>query len=115
MTSKKNLFRSLAVLLLPPLAILTLTVALQGGKNILDGIYILFPLLFLIQAILSTNPKQLLLGMLLSTAAFLPPINLLYHMGSGIDLLTIYLLLATVGYLVKRAILKKQTNKKQSA
>ncbi|MBQ9086093.1 MAG: hypothetical protein IJY47_02780 [Clostridia bacterium] len=107
-----RIFKICSVILIPPVILAILTVSLQGGKNILDGVYFLFPLLFFVQALLSANITHLVLGALLSSVAFLFPINLLYHMGSCLELLTVYLFIAAAGYLIRHLFIRHRMKKK---
>ncbi len=92
---------------LPAIFIALLVCAMQGGKNILDGIYIIFPVVYI--AIVLMNEKwDVLISLALTSLAFIIPINLLYNMGSCIDLLVIYNILALITYFIKTKIMKKK-------
>ena len=104
--------KTAALILLPPLLIVGLAVGLQGGKNILEGLYLLFPLIFLIQALLCPRLYLLLLGAVLNSVAFLLPIGLLYHMGSCVDLLLVYLIIGAIGYLLRCLFLRHRQKRK---
>ena len=108
-------FKTAALILLPPLLIGGLAVGLQGGKNILEGLYVLFPLIFFIQALLCPRLSLLLLCDALNSVAFLLPIHLLYHMGSCVDLLLVYLFIGAIGYLLRCLVLRHLQRKKISA
>ena len=83
---------------------------MQGGKNILDGIYIIFPVVYI--AIVLMNEKwDVLVSLVLTSIAFIIPINLLYNMGSCIDLLVIYNVIAGITYLIRVVIRKKKDKK----
>ena len=108
--------KALTALLLFPLLTLLLAIGLQGGKNILDALYLWFPLLFLLQGLLLSKPWLLALGWTVHGIAFLLPVNLLYHMGSCIDLFAVYLLLSLAAFGIKRYILhKKKRSQKTSS
>ena len=95
-------------LILPALLILLLIYLLRGGKNILEGIYILFPIIFILQGIFcSDSLVQVAVGYALSSAGFFAFINLWYNMGSCIDLLIIYLAVGTAAYILKRIIVSR--------
>ena len=105
---------SILGIVLPAVALVILAFTLQGGKRILDGIYIIFPLIYLLQgALLSKTKLKLCLGMLISDAALLISLNLWYNMGSCIDLALIYTVLGLLAYIVKR-IIKKSISKKKN-
>ena len=110
----KKLF-SLVKLLLPPILIGILMFALRGGKNILDGIYIIFPLIFLLQGIFCTDKIiRGAIGLALSETVFLVLVNILYKMGTCIDLALIYLAIAILAYAVKTIVKRKLKKKKDS-
>ena len=78
---------------------------MQGGKDILAGLFLLFPLMYIVMGIICTDlKKELLIVLILLSAAFLIPVNLLFHMGSCIDLALIYNALSIISYLIKRKI-----------
>ena len=94
--------------LLPPTAIAVLAVMLRGGKDILTGIYFLFPLIYVLAGIFWTkNVFRALAVYVLSAAAFMVPINMLYNMGDCIDLLIVYTVLFAAAYAIKQIIRKK--------
>ena len=51
--------------------------------------------------------KELLISLILLSITFLVPINLLFHMGSCIDLVIIYNTLSVISYLIKSKITRK--------
>jgi len=103
--------KKISTIVLPSLIILAYTCFNVEGKNILEGLFLLFPLTFIIQgAIYSDFKKKLLLGFILSSIAFIVPINLLYHMGSCIELLVIYNVLGIISFFVKKKISSKKDN-----
>ncbi len=92
-------------IILPSIIILTITLWGRTEKNILVGLFLLFPIIFVIQGIMYSNlKKELLIGFTLSSIAFIVPINLLYNMGNCIDLLIIYNMLGIGSFLVKKKI-----------
>lgn len=103
--------KKISTIVLPSLIILAYTYFNVEGKNILAGLFLLFPLTFIIQgAIYSDLKKELLLGFILSSIAFMVPINLLYHMGSCIELLVIYNIFGIISFFVKKKISSKKNN-----
>lgn len=69
------------------------------SKWILIGIYILFPIMFIVQTIISLKSiKNMLIGLLLLSLSIILPINEWYKMGSMIPAIMIYLLLAGITY-----------------
>lgn len=64
------------------------------SKFILFGIYLLFPLMFIIQGyIYSTSKRILIFGFFLSSIAIILPISIWYNMGSMITPVVIYIIL----------------------
>ncbi|SFB44354.1 hypothetical protein [Clostridium frigidicarnis] len=64
------------------------------SKNIILGIYIIFPIIFIIQGIISSNSiKTMLIGLLLSSISVMIPICMWYNMDSMIVPVIIYNLL----------------------
>ncbi len=95
--------------LLPGIVILLYAVFNTEGKNILEGIFLLFPLTFIVQGIICSDfIKELLIGFVISSLAFIIPINLLYNMGNCIDLLVFYNVLGVISYFVKKKIISKK-------
>ena len=100
-------------IIMPSIIIFVITLWGRGDKNIIVGIYLLYPIIFIVQGYMySYLIKQLLIGLVLSSIAFIVPINLWFNMGSCIDLLIIYNILAIVSFLIKNktSILRKNTN-----
>ncbi|NHC42743.1 hypothetical protein G6549_22755 [Bacillus sp. MM2020_1] len=78
------------------------------NKYILLGIYLLFPIIFIIQGIICPNSKQyMIIGFLLSSFAVILPISVGYNMGSMITTVIIYLLLGIVSFFLSNKIKKK--------
>ena len=94
-------------LLFPPAIILLLFILLQKSNYILTAIYVFFPLVFIIAALNQKSIKSAALCLVLSSVAFIVPFNLWLSMGSGIDLLLIYVLLFSVSFIVKNKALSK--------
>lgn len=91
----------------PSLLMVMLIFLWRDGKDILNGIYIAFPLMYIILGIISSDlKKELLVSLILLSIAFLIPINLMFNMGSCIDLVIIYNILSCISYLIKRKIKK---------
>lgn len=81
---------------------------MRGGKDILAGLFLLFPLMYIVMGIICTDlKKELLIVLILLSAAFLIPVNLLFHMGNCIDLTLIYNALSIITYLIKKKIKSK--------
>ena len=109
----KKIILSIVKFLLPAALICILLFSLRGGKNVLEGIYLIFPAIFVLQGIFcSDKPILFGAGLVLSETAFLVFVNMLYRMGSCIDLAIIYATLCVAACLIKRIILRKKHNKK---
>ncbi len=77
------------------------------NKYILLGIYLLFPIIFIIQGIICPNSKKyMIIGFLLSSFAVILPISFWYNMGSMITPIIIYLLLGIVSFFLSNIIRK---------
>ena len=104
------MIRRILKIVLPAIFVCLLVCAMQGGKNILDGIYILFPITYVVLTLM--NEKwDVLISLVLTTVSFIIPINLLYNMGSCIDLLVIYNAIAGAIYLTRFLLRKKKAKK----
>lgn len=72
------------------------------SKNIILGIYIIFPIIFIIQGIISSNSiKTMLIGLLLSSISVMIPISMWYNMDSMIVPVVIYNSLGVIVFLIR--------------
>ena len=72
---------------------------------ILIGIYFLFPIMFIVQTIISLKSiKNMLIGFLLLSLSIIIPINEWYKMGSIIPAIIIYLLLGIITFFLSKAV-----------
>ena len=91
----------------PSLLMVMLIFLWRDGKDILNGTYIAFPLMYIILGIISSElKKELLVSLILLSIAFLIPINLMFNMGTCMDLVIIYTILSCISYFIKRKIKK---------
>ena len=91
----------------PSVLMLLLIILWRDGKDILNGLYVAFPIMYIILGIVCSDlKKELLISLILLSIAFLIPINLWFHMGSCIDLVIIYNTLSVISYLIKSKIKK---------
>ena len=89
------MIRRILRIVLPAIFIALLVCAMQGGKNILDGIYIIFPVVYI--AIVLMNEKwDVLVSLVLTSIAFIIPI---------------YNAIAGITYLIRVVIRKKKDKK----
>lgn len=64
-------------IIIPSMLMLLLIYIWRDGKDILNGLYIAFPLMYIILGIICSNmKKELLLSLVLLSITFLIPINL---------------------------------------
>ena len=105
---------SFVKIVFPAIVLIVLAFSLQGGKRILDGIYIIFPLIYAFQGVfLSKSKFKFVLGILLSDVALLVSLNLWYNMGNCVDLAVVYTVLGLLAYIIK-CIIKKIFSKKKN-
>ena len=91
----------------PSVLMLLLIILWRDGKDILNGLYVAFPIMYIILGIVCSDlKKELLISLILLSITFLIPINLWFHMGSCIDLVIIYNALSVISYLIKSKIKK---------
>ena len=91
----------------PSVLMLLLIILWRDGKDILNGLYVAFPIMYIILGIVCSDlKKELLISLILLSITFLVPINLWFHMGSCIDLVIIYNTLSVISYLIKSKIKK---------
>ena len=94
-------------IIVPSILMLLLIYLWRDGKDILNGIYIIFPLIYIILGLICSNlKKELIISLILLSISFLLPINLLFHMGTCIDLVIFYNILSIITYSIKRKIKK---------
>ena len=92
-------------IIVPSILMLLLIYLWRDGKDILNGIYIIFPLIYIVLGFICSNFKrELLISLILLSISFLIPINLCFHMGSCIDLVIFYNILSSVSYLIMKKI-----------
>lgn len=94
-------------IIVPSILMLLLIYLWRDGKDILNGIYIAFPLIYILLGVISSNFKlELLISLIFLSISFLIPINMMFNMGNCIDLAIIYNLLSFISYLIKKKIKK---------
>ena len=94
-------------IIFPSILMLMLIFLWRDGKDILNGIYIAFPLMYIVLGIINSDlKKELLISLILLSISFLTLINLMFNMGTCIDLVIIYNILSVISYLIKSKIKK---------
>lgn len=102
--------KKIVKIIIPSILMLLFIYIWKDGKDILNGIYIAFPIMFIILGVICSDFKtELLMSLVLLSISFLVPINSWFHMGSCIDLAIIYNALSCISYLIKKK-LKSKTN-----
>ena len=102
---KGILVKKILSIILHSIVILAIILWGVADKNILLGLYLLLPIIFITQGtIYSDNKNQLIIGFLLSSIAFIIPINLWFNMGNCIIFLIIYNILGVVSFLIKKKL-----------
>lgn len=85
--------------------IIALFMYYERDNDILIGLHLLFSIIFILQGIMCANSsKDLFIGDTLSSIAFIIPVNVWFSMGSCIDLLIIYILIAIASFYAKGKI-----------
>lgn len=93
-------------IIIPSILVFLLIYLGRNNKDlILTGIYILYPLIYVFTSLINAK-KDLIISLVLLSITFLIPINIWFNMGTCIDLVIIYNILACVSYLIKRKIKK---------
>ena len=91
-----------------PSILMIISIALmRQNHDILLGIYVVFPLLYIIIGLFSSS-KGFLLKLILISVSFVIPINLWFYMGSCIELVFLYSFLAVISYAIKNVISKNK-------
>jgi len=94
-------------IIFPSILMLMLIFLWRDGKDILNGIYIAFPLMYIVLGIINSDlKKELLISLILLSISFLTLINLMFNMGTCIDLVIIYNILSFISYFIKTKIKK---------
>lgn len=94
-------------IIIPSLLMLLLIYLWRDGKDILNGLFIAFPLMYIVLGLICSDlKKELLISLILLSISFLLPINLMFNMGTCIGWVIIYNVLSVISYLIKRRIKK---------
>lgn len=102
-----------------PAVLMTLLIYLmRDGKDILEGLYFVFPAMYVLIGLIHSNTKiEFFLCLLLTTTAFLIPINVWFRVRTCIDLAAIYNVLAVFYNVLALVIywIKKKLEKRNKA
>ena len=112
--NKKSTTISIIKLLSMPLVVFLLFLYIKNFGNILTGVYILFPLCFVVQGVILSNKiPHLVLAYILASAIFLILTNIWYNVADSFGCVVNYWILGFVAYIIKKIILKQKEGKKQ--
>lgn len=94
--------KSILKTIIPSILMLLLIYLWRSGKDILTGIYIVFPIMYVLVGIICSKSKiELVSSLILLSISFLIPINLMFNMGTCMDLVIIYTILSCISYFIK--------------
>ena len=93
-------------IIIPCIIMFSLIYLWRDGKDILNGLIVAFPIMYILLGLISSDKKELLICLIALSITFLIPINLWFHMGFCIDYVIIYCILSYISYLIKRKIKK---------
>ena len=97
--------KSILKTIIPSILMLLLIYLWGSGKDILTGIYIVFPIMYVLVGIICSKSKiEFVSSLILLSISFLIPINLMFNMGNCIDLVIVYTILSCISYFIKRKI-----------
>lgn len=98
-------------IIFPSILMLFLIFLWRDGKDILNGIYILFPIIYISNSLIYSRIKELILSLILLAISFLIPINLWFHMGSCMGLVIFYSILSGISFFIKKLIENRKDRK----
>ena len=88
-------------IIIPCIIMFSLIYLWRNGKDILNGLFVAFPIMYLLLGLISKDKKELLICLVSLSITFLIPINLWFHMGFCINYVIIYCILSYISYLIK--------------
>lgn len=99
-------------IVVPSILMLISIYLMRDGKAILFGLFLLFPIMYVITGIICTDlKKELLFSLLLSSVTFLIPVNIYFDMGTTcIGWVLIYIALGCAVYFIKNSVKKMKNN-----
>lgn len=98
-------------IIFPSILMLFLIFLWRDGKDILNGIYIFFPIIYISNSLIYSHIKELILSLILLSISFLIPINLWFHMGSCVGLVIFYSILSGISFFIKKLIENRKDRK----
>lgn len=101
--------------ILPSLLIVTfmgIDSILPPSKNVIAGIYLFFPIIFILQGIVLSSKKIMIIGFSLSSIAVILPISLWYNMASIIPAVIVYLILGITAFFLSSKFKRTSISKR---
>ena len=99
-------------IIFPSILMLFLIFLWRDGKDILNGIYIFFPIIYISNSLIYSHiNKELIFSLILLSISFLIPINLCFHMGSCVGLVIFYNVLSIISFFIKNIIENRKDRK----
>ena len=98
-------------IIVPSVLMLLLIYLWRDDKDILNGIYIFFPIIYISNSLIYSHIKELILSLILLAISFLIPINLWFHMGSCVGLVIFYSILSGISFFIKKLIENRKDRK----
>ncbi|MGG7078407.1 hypothetical protein ACQPUW_10620 [Clostridium sardiniense] len=78
------------------------------SKYILLGLFIVFPIAFIVQGILCKDSKNnLIVGLILSSLSVILPVSIFYNMSSTLPFLIVYILISTLSFFLSNKVKSK--------
>lgn len=114
MKNNYKIIISILKIIIPSCIVFAATYLLQGGKDILNAIFFIFPLIFILIGIVCSKIKfELILSLTITSFSFIIPIEIFYNMAGNFQTLIIYNILAIISYFIKIKVKNlKLSNKK---
>lgn len=93
-------------IIIPSILMLSLIYIWRNGKDILTGIYIVFPIIYIIIGLISNKKLELLINSILLSTVFLISINLYFNMGTCLELVCFYNIISWISFFIKNKLKK---------
>ena len=108
----ENIMKKILKIVVPSILMLISIYLMRDGKAILNGLFLLFPIMYVITGIICTDlKKELLFSLLLTSVTFLIPVNLYFDIGGAcIVWVLIYIALGCTVYFIKNIKKKQKVN-----
>ncbi|MBO5375381.1 MAG: hypothetical protein J6A52_00850 [Bacilli bacterium] len=93
-------------IIIPCIVMFLLIYLWRDGKDILNGLFVAFPIMYILLGLICSDKKELLICLITLSITFLIPINLWFHMGTCIVYAIIYSALGYTSYIIKKKLMK---------